>query len=162
MLYAAGARKFIVWHVSAGDVVPMVNTMNNFLNLINTILTGLGQLEAKPNALKAYTKGFVVRLWLSTIAAFPFWQYRRTVSQPIQDAIRFVEEDCVEACCLCKQLACPALVCALMSMLDGFYMLTFTKCFGRDSLPDKPYPLIHKLSLSKALDLFGLLMHDLI
>lgn len=60
-LYAAGARKFIVWHVSAGDVVPLVNTMNNLLNLINTILVGLGQIEAKPNVLKAYTKGFVVR-----------------------------------------------------------------------------------------------------
>jgi hypothetical protein len=61
VLYAAGARKFIVWHVSAGDVVPLVNTMNNLLNTMNTILVGLGQIDAKPNALKTFTKGFVVR-----------------------------------------------------------------------------------------------------
>lgn len=59
-LYTAGGRKFIVWEVSAGDVLPLINTINDLLNQVNQILTSLGVLDTKPDALRTYTRGFVV------------------------------------------------------------------------------------------------------
>ena len=59
-LYAAGARKFIVWQTPAGESVPLVNTINELLNMVNFILRGLGAVDAQTNAVKIYTKGFVV------------------------------------------------------------------------------------------------------
>jgi hypothetical protein len=71
-LYAAGARKFIVWQTPAGESVPLVNTINELLNMVNFVLRGLGTVDAQTNAVKVYTKGFVVshcmtdpRLWSS-------------------------------------------------------------------------------------------------
>ncbi len=60
VLYTAGGRKFIVWEISAGDVLPLVNTINGYLNEVNHILRGLGVLDAQPDALKTYCRGFVV------------------------------------------------------------------------------------------------------
>lgn len=59
-LYAAGARKFIVWQTPAGESVPLVNTINELLNMVNFVLRGLGTVDAQTNAVKVYTKGFVV------------------------------------------------------------------------------------------------------
>ncbi|EIE18330.1 hypothetical protein COCSUDRAFT_60297 [Coccomyxa subellipsoidea C-169] len=58
-LYTAGARKFIVWQTPAGESVPLVNTINELLNMVNFILRGLGAVDAQTNAVKIYTKGFV-------------------------------------------------------------------------------------------------------
>ncbi|KAK9918501.1 hypothetical protein WJX75_004512 [Coccomyxa subellipsoidea] len=58
-LYAAGARKFIVWQTPAGESVPLVNTINELLNMVNFVLRGLGTVDAQTNAVKVYTKGFV-------------------------------------------------------------------------------------------------------
>ena len=59
-LYAAGARKFIVWQTPAGESVPLVNTINELLNMVNFVLRGLGTVDAQTNAVKVYTRGFVV------------------------------------------------------------------------------------------------------
>ncbi|BDA51463.1 probable phosphatidylcholine-sterol acyltransferase at N-terminal half [Coccomyxa sp. Obi] len=58
-LYAAGGRKFIVWHTPAGESVPLVNTINELLNMVNFVLRGLSIVDAQTNTVKIYTKGFV-------------------------------------------------------------------------------------------------------
>ena len=65
-LHAAGARKFLVWDVVAGEIVPLVNTLNGLLNNVNSALAQVNKalnrrlgLTAKPDALKSWTKTFV-------------------------------------------------------------------------------------------------------
>lgn len=60
MLYGAGARKFVVWQTPAGEAVPLVNTINELLNMVNFVLRGIGTVDAQTNAVKLYTRGFVV------------------------------------------------------------------------------------------------------
>jgi hypothetical protein len=62
-LYQAGARKFVVWDLCAGEAVPLANTLNNLMNTVNAILQGLRALDAHQNALRDFTRTFVVG-WL--------------------------------------------------------------------------------------------------
>ena len=66
-LYAAGARKFIVWQTPAGESVPLVNTINELLNMVNFVLRGLGTVDAQTNAVNVYTKGFVVSYFMTNL-----------------------------------------------------------------------------------------------
>lgn len=59
-LYQAGARRFVVWDLCAGEAVPLANTLNSLMNTVNAILQGLRALDAHQNALRDFTKTFVV------------------------------------------------------------------------------------------------------
>lgn len=50
----------MVWHTPAGESVPLVNTINELLNMVNFVLRGLSIVDAQTNTVKIYTKGFVV------------------------------------------------------------------------------------------------------
>ena len=76
-LYQAGARRFVVWDLCAGEAVPLANTLNSLMNTVNAILQGLRALDAKQNALRDFTKTFVVG-WPCT-AFSPLQQIERRV-----------------------------------------------------------------------------------
>lgn len=59
-LYSAGARRFAVWDLCAGEAVPLAHTLNNLMNTVNAILQGIRALDARQNALRDFTKTFVV------------------------------------------------------------------------------------------------------
>ena len=59
-LYQAGARRLVVWDLCAGEAVPLANTLNSLMNTVNAILQGLRALDAHQNALRDFTKTFVV------------------------------------------------------------------------------------------------------
>jgi hypothetical protein len=59
-LYQAGARRVVVWDLCAGEAVPLANTLNSLMNTVNAILQGLRALDAHQNALRDFTKTFVV------------------------------------------------------------------------------------------------------
>lgn len=61
-LYAAGARRFAVWDLCAGEAVPLANTLNSLMNTVNAILQGIRALDARQNALRDFTKTFVASL----------------------------------------------------------------------------------------------------
>ncbi|CAL5229525.1 g12865 [Coccomyxa viridis] len=58
-LYKAGARRFAVWDLCAGELVPLAHTLNNLMNTVNAILQGIRALDARQNALRDFTKTFV-------------------------------------------------------------------------------------------------------
>jgi len=59
-LHSAGARRFAVWDLCAGEAVPLAHTLNNLMNTVNAILQGIRALDARQNALRDFTKTFVV------------------------------------------------------------------------------------------------------
>ena len=59
-LYSAGAKRFAVWDLCAGEAVPLAHTLNNLMNTVNAVLQGIRALDARQNALRDFTKTFVV------------------------------------------------------------------------------------------------------
>ena len=49
-----------MWDLCAGEVVPLAHTLNNLMNTVNAILQGIRALDARQNALRDFTKTFVV------------------------------------------------------------------------------------------------------
>ena len=50
-----------MWDLCAGEAVPLANTLNSLMNTVNAILQGIRALDARQNALRDFTKTFVVR-----------------------------------------------------------------------------------------------------
>ncbi len=49
-----------MWDLCAGETVPLAHTLNNLMNTVNAILQGIRALDARQNALRDFTKTFVV------------------------------------------------------------------------------------------------------
>ena len=49
-----------MWDLCAGETVPLAHTLNNLMNSVNAILQGIRALDARQNALRDFTKTFVV------------------------------------------------------------------------------------------------------
>ena len=49
-----------MWDLCAGEAVPLAVTLNNLMNTVNAVLQGIRALDARQNALRDFTKTFVV------------------------------------------------------------------------------------------------------
>ena len=77
-LYRAGGRRFIVWDILAGELLPLVGTVNWLVNILNDVLAHAHKQAPQQDVFKTYVGNFCVRHFfpVSCLGCLPSIQAR--------------------------------------------------------------------------------------